>query len=132
MRGKESDLLDRWEFLGITPAYAGKSILPIVLIQQMGDHPRVCGEKFATDTVNLGYQGSPPRMRGKAVYDWYEQVGPGITPAYAGKRPPAWAGAATLRDHPRVCGEMCIFGIPEQLLKGSPPRMRGKGEGNSV
>ena len=30
---------------GITPAYAGKSILYLLIGQCVKDHPRVCGEK---------------------------------------------------------------------------------------
>ena len=72
-------------------------------------------------------QGSPPRMRGKALYHVHLQVIRGITPAYAGKRCPLWAPRQGQRDHPRVCGEktMQLRSIPK--IQGSPPRMRGKG-----
>ena len=50
----------------------------------------------------------------------------GITPAYAGKRPAAWAGAWRTGDHPRVCGEKVVLSIFLVPLMGSPPRVRGK------
>ena len=51
---------------GITPAYAGKSIV----------------ESVNTRTL----QGSPPRMRGKETCSAGVHLRHGITPAYAGKR----------------------------------------------
>ena len=71
-------------------------------------------------------QGSPPRMRGKAPSGVAAAPTVGITPAYAGKRKWPCSCRATLRDHPRICGEkrLCFFhglGLP-----GSPPHMRGK------
>ena len=45
MRGKvRGDLIDRL-FLGITPAYAGKSVSAISSMAARRDYPRVCGEK---------------------------------------------------------------------------------------
>ena len=50
-----------------------------------------------------------------------------ITPAYAGKSPPAKRRNPAIWDHPRVCGEK--FYVDEVLPgdTGSPPRVRGKG-----
>ena len=66
MRGKD---LDDWtdpSAPGITPAYAGKSDAACIHGAVVGDHPRVCGEKW------------PAAL--------YEEMERGITPAYAGKR----------------------------------------------
>ena len=30
------------------------------------------------------------------------------------------------QDHPRVCGEKCVYVDPREIRKGSPPRVRGK------
>ncbi len=51
----------------------------------------------------------------------------GITPAYAGKSQVALEGRCVLRDHPRVCGEKVRRLYHLMSLRGSPPRMRGKG-----
>ena len=51
----------------------------------VGDHPRVCGEKWPVTTLAMRMVGSPPRMRGKADYLF-------LLSEYEG-------------DHPRVCGE---------------------------
>ena len=70
---------------------------------------------------------SPPRVRGKV---WLHQKPgrvPGITPAYAGKSPPAKRKNPAIWDHPRVCGEKLYWHQLRCTGAGSPPRMRGKG-----
>ena len=76
--------------------------------------------------VLLFMVGSPPRMRGKVKRNKRFQLADGITPAYAGKRPAAWAGAWRTGDHPRVCGEKGTGLTNVTSPMGSPPRMRGK------
>ena len=65
MRGKVQVLSHAAQFVGITPAYAGKSLLLVLQPPLRGDHPRVCGEKFSMSSMRAGTLGSPPRMRGK-------------------------------------------------------------------
>ena len=50
----------------------------------------------------------------------------GITPAYAGKRPPEPPKLTQQEDHPRLCGEKFFRRIRPAQLPGSPPPMRGK------
>ena len=71
----------------ITPAYAGKSKLVCKSHKSYWDHPRVCGEKMGGFPTAHPVLGSPPRMRGKAYRAVEVYFFPGITPAYAGKRP---------------------------------------------
>ena len=111
---------------GITPAYAGKSFARCPVQRAAGDHPRVCGEKRSGSCIFSGSVGSPPRMRGKGVHQVRKQGFPGITPAYAGKRPSAPLQRACGRDHPRVCGEKWCSRLCALGRRGSPPRMRGK------
>ena len=111
---------------GITPAYAGKSghaINPNVCGQ---DHPRVCGEKSPFSLFRPPHLGSPPRMRGKACGLFQLVESPGITPAYAGKREGPKNAQSKVGDHPRVCGEKEICRKTQNIVPGSPPRMRGK------
>ena len=70
---------------GITPAYAGKRVRMIFDLYTVGDHPRICGEKFPNIHVPVCRSGSSPHMRGKdcGVADMVLPVR--ITPAYAGK-----------------------------------------------
>ena len=71
--------------VGITPAYAGKSVRGRRVRYGRRDHPRLCGEKDTVLDVTVFMPGSPPPMRGKAVYMCYVQLSLWITPAYAGK-----------------------------------------------
>ena len=86
MRGK--GLCREWHCLwaGITPAYAGKRKRSRLQRSSIGDHPRVCGEKFRAYCKIWNEWGSPPRMRGKEISHQRLNSGVGITPAYAGKR----------------------------------------------
>ena len=85
MRGKELQSEENMTCGRITPAYAGKRLRPEKDGSPSWDHPRVCGEKLLV-LVRLTYRmGSPPRMRGKAHFNFVGVLLPGITPAYAGK-----------------------------------------------
>ena len=68
-------------------------------------------------------------MRGKgsiaAPYTYHGR----ITPAYAGKRALANAATNSTRDHPRLCGEKNCQKHLAWKSTGSPPPMRGKGDG---
>ena len=73
--------------LGITPAYAGKSVALGQFRGFIEDHPRVCGEKLTFCRFRQTFKGSPPRMRGKE--------GRHIPPAHALRITPAYAGKST-------------------------------------
>ena len=127
MRGKavRNETGTSWQ--GITPAYAGKSLLLRQQFFSRWDHPRVCGEKFSAHSARRYRTGSPPRMRGKATRPHAKPRPSRITPAYAGKRRHVQYRPSGNKDHPRVCGEKWKDVPKEIKLKGSPPRMRGKG-----
>ena len=67
MRGKDPVAHSCKGCVGITPAYAGKSNTFLCKGLTARDHPRVCGEKGLIKVSACGREGSPPRMRGKAV-----------------------------------------------------------------
>ena len=48
MRGKDAGKAFNGRAIGITPAYAGKSIRPSSMASVPWDHPRVCGEKLSS------------------------------------------------------------------------------------
>ena len=127
MRGKDDGSCGQVQSGGITPAYAGKSELSSALPVSWRDHPRVCGEKKKMNMRKDKRMGSPPRMRGKEFEEGLRQNEQGITPAYAGKSYTAALALAVSRDHPRVCGEKAVADTKSTSIKGSPPRMRGKG-----
>ena len=131
MRGKVSAGATLPRLGGITPAYAGKSLLTIPKLTTRRDHPRVCGEKaFISDSGGC-WSGSPPRMRGKVHSCTMTRFSGRITPAYAGKSAQQQVQMWVVRDHPRVCGEKRASSMSQTLLLGSPPRMRGKEERQS-
>ena len=86
MRGKVETLYTELSRIGITPAYAGKSIVKSFNPNYRRDHPRLCGEKGEKVGDAIGGAGSPPPMRGKAETFAVADLLVGITPAYAGKR----------------------------------------------
>ena len=126
MRGKDTTEAISRALSGITPAYAGKSVLFATRIAPKKDHPRVCGEKCGLYLADFLQEGSPPRMRGKVDDVRRGQTHPGITPAYAGKSVAHTCPLQAFWDHPRVCGEKVEYGTLVFCSKGSPPRMRGK------
>ena len=126
MRGKGVFPYVVLPLLGITPAYAGKSLSKLRRRAGTRDHPRVCGEKAPRHLVQCCILGSPPRMRGKVDGISIATDSEGITPAYAGKSTCPQAGSPNSRDHPRVCGEKLAPAFVRKQPLGSPPRMRGK------
>ena len=85
MRGKGQSRYLHMPCTGITPAYAGKSILRPSFGKLNEDHPRLCGEKNAFILFSIGSNR--------------------ITPAYAGKSRLYTNGIHEILDHPRLCGE---------------------------
>ena len=125
-RGKEEAGAPwRW-LMGITPAWAGKSVLSAGSRPCSRDHPRVGGEKARTLIVQDEPQGSPPRERGKEARQCQVPVWLRITPAQAGKRTRSWRAYGCPWDHPRVGGEKGGAWWIIILFLGSPPRGRGK------
>ena len=106
MRGKAVGIVKSKSCARITPAYAGKSQSRGNAACVRKDHPRLCGEKLSDAVSSLLTLGSPPPMRGKDGFDYFNVKQIRITPAYAGKSIPA----AECSSHPL----------------GSPPPMRGK------
>ena len=111
--------------IGIIPAYAGNTARAWATRARGGDHPRVCGEHFASLRIRRTIAGSSPRMRGTLSKRFPHSSTSGIIPAYAGNtsRPPTTVAEAW--DHPRVCGEHSVWPSRYLIRVGSSPRMRG-------
>ena len=86
MRGKANVMMKGEIGMRITPAYAGKRKFSYSIAHAVEDHPRVCGEKQTFQPAEVCCEGSPPRMRGKALKKGLIPSLYRITPAYAGKR----------------------------------------------
>ena len=126
MRGKVVVFLTCVVTVRITPAYAGKSCCFHFQWFASWDHPRLCGEKSSVRDFPIKGRGSPPPMRGKEIMLWNLLIYLRITPAYAGKRFYKYKQHCLDKDHPRLCGEKYIALLFQNLLRGSPPPMRGK------
>ena len=86
MRGEDCYFDRALNWLGITPAHAGRSGLPSIDRGHSWDHPRACGEKGYTKNKGVYRLGSPPRMRGEAHEEKFGEEFKRITPAHAGRR----------------------------------------------
>ena len=131
MRGKVTFWKMQNVKIRITPAYAGKRVRTAARTAACWDHPRLCGEKLYSQLKLLGWNGSPPPMRGKVrsgVCTWKHG---GITPAYAGKSRKLKYFSVGIWDHPRLCGEKTPFCSKSPCIAGSPPPMRGKAHKSS-
>ena len=84
-RGKVRFVLLLAVLVGITPAWAGKSMTAPGRSSRTGDHTRVGGEKNNHIIDNQYGKGSPPRRRGKGGKSFTGNMFTGITPAWAGK-----------------------------------------------
>ena len=107
VRGKDHFVVQGSRVRGITPACAGKSSSRAASILASRDHPRMCGEKPQTLSLERGIDGSPPHVRGKVALCYEFPAVDRITPACAGK---SWYPSKPI----------CTF-------QGSPPHVRGKG-----
>ena len=70
---------------GITPAYAGKTLIWRWRSRSAWDHPRVCGKDSKGSLTSRIKPGSPPRMRERPLSANKAAKPVRITPAYAGK-----------------------------------------------
>ena len=110
----------------ITPAGAGKPDTDIPLPGGNRDHPRRCGENFASIIRGTPFAGSPPQVRGKPSVSPHFVLVYRITPAGAGKTFSTSAMLPSSKDHPRRCGENAKQRERIQGDLGSPPQVRGK------
>ena len=126
MRGKHSKAAINIARERITPARAGKTRAGRTARQLGGDHPRACGENREKEADYTGWEGSPPRVRGKPRREFAQKMQERITPARAGKTAQKSCLRRSRRDHPRACGENRWMTGDATDDEGSPPRVRGK------
>ena len=111
---------------GITPAGAGKTERPWILLLPTTDHPRRCGENPTAQTTTFLPTGSPPQVRGKLHPTEGTLSAFRITPAGAGKTSLVTTACNGAPDHPRRCGENYWRQLRCLCWAGSPPQVRGK------
>ena len=105
-RGKDRQLLPVHPGPGITPAWAGKSVLLLPFCRSRWDHPRMGGEKLDNFYMLQQLVGSPPHGRGKGQTSCALAMPSGITPAWAGKSSGLAQRPGLDRDHPRMGGDL--------------------------
>ena len=71
-------------------------------------------------------------MRGEAARRTVDKPPLWITPACAGRSLSCARATILIWDHPRVCGEKAVQLICRAPCGGSPPRVRGEGEGAAL
>ena len=126
MRGRPAVIPLQRPHVRLTPANAGKTPLPQASSGPTSAHPRECGEDPARPRFNMLGQGSPPRMRGRLGVGVAGGRRTGLTPANAGKTVTGHCAVIQKRAHPRECGEDGFGAVLNQVVPGSPPRMRGR------
>ena len=95
-------------------------------VQPLRVTPAYTGEKHCACFRRTHSRGSPPRMRGKALNGMIRTRTQRITPAHAGKSFKWHDSDTDTEDHPRACGEKYNPQPWLNIVRGSPPRMRGK------
>ena len=105
MRGTRTATPELCTAVGIIPAYAGNTVGFQWDCAHPRDHPRICGEHHPANYHPPRQTGSSPHMRGTLQDRRPWRILLGIIPAYAGNTFVVKSNDATLRDHPRICGE---------------------------
>ena len=126
VRGKPRIRASRPRLSRIIPARAGKTVVVLLFMSGVPDHPRACGENSGKARDRCRTWGSSPRVRGKLTEIVVSSQEERIIPARAGKTCPAPGGGARARDHPRACGENSARLSSALVPPGSSPRVRGK------
>ena len=109
----------------IIPAHAGNSLVRLVMLNLLADHPRACGELDSKPLNLCKSVGSSPRMRGTPAAAVGIVWGIRIIPAHAGNSLAPLRTDRTGSDHPRACGELRRLWTRVRGTYGSSPRMRG-------
>ena len=125
-RGRERSYVALRPPYRITPAWAGKRQRAMSATRSSRDYPRVGGEERAGGFDIVLASGLPPRGRGREEPGQLWRGGPGITPAWAGKRMIPSGTPRMPRDYPRVGGEECGLFSGLRRPIGLPPRGRGR------
>ena len=108
-----------------SPARAGNGRPPVAQDCCPAVQPRACGERTIASTIQVGANGSAPRVRGTDLALLFRPIERRFSPARAGN------GTFGLSLHwvdevqPRACGERASADVSSQVPLGSAPRVRG-------
>ncbi len=84
-RGKLVRIVGVTTLARLTPAHAGKTIPPTLIVGRTQAHPRTRGENVPGGIILEKTTGSPPHTRGKLLPQPIHRCLSGLTPAHAGK-----------------------------------------------
>ena len=110
---------------GSIPACAGEPSGDNVTPSGEGVHPRVCGGAPLGRLSSWESKGPSPRVRGSLALDSISEIAEGSIPACAGEPRHVRRAGPDLQVHPRVCGGAEEFSMPDDLVAGPSPRVRG-------
>ena len=113
VRERPGEVHENADWMGITPARAGKTFRQNRVVSIPGDHPRSCGKDLRWRYTMGRFRGSPPLVRERRRPLCCFRSSDGITPARAGKTRRFLPAMNKTRDHPRSCGkdEYCQTGM---------------------
>ena len=112
--------------VGLTPAFAGKTLAEAGLPEHEWAHPRIRGEDAPFACDGREKLGSPPHSRGRRPCARPPCRRRGLTPAFAGKTARKSRLACGRRAHPRIRGEDIPCRRRSPAMTGSPPHSRGR------
>ncbi len=107
------------------PAWAGNTICDDELRKRTPVHPRVGGEHFCLNILQVRVHGSSPRGRGTPARLMPCLLYRRFIPAWAGNTSAAFGYWYRCSVHPRVGGEHCNWFHCDEEPDGSSPRGRG-------
>ena len=110
---------------GIIPACAGNTERRHPSCLRFRDHPRMCGEHLLGHCLVSRAAGSSPHVRGTLVSSSAGVGSVGIIPACAGNTTSRMNMLSGSWDHPRMCGEHCMWFAGLEQIMGSSPHVRG-------
>ena len=91
-----------------------------------GAHPRAGGDGPPSHFIRSAWLGSPPRGRGRPLFDAANAALAGLTPARAGTALASHLARAFAEAHPRAGGDGSGQAAQNTTEAGSPPRGRGR------
>ena len=124
-RGIHMNFSSYLEYIRITPACAGNTVLILKIRCVHQDHPRLRGEYPRRCPCLTKLSGSPPLARGILTDRARGRMENRITPACAGNTELKRESLNEGEDHPRLRGEYCVHQVRESRSPGSPPLARG-------
>ena len=123
-RGGLFCLLDLLCLVGLIPAYAGRTSVPLRFPHRSWAHPRLRGADFSGHFFSLMMLGSSPLTRGGLVLLDGRSRQSGLIPAYAGRTHHATVIPTAATAHPRLRGADDSLLVDVAQFEGSSPLTR--------